>query len=148
MLTSKGKYYSLLFVQKTAGLFDISFYIIKLVHFFLNRMSSSRLASVSEPDVEAQAGDAGRPFSARVQRLQAVAGQLFKGPGVEVVNQHADKAVQLSKGEKGLVSQSCQNPAINDLNANLHFRFVPRFSWACRDHRHLIMPGQLLAGRI
>ena len=44
---------------------------------------------------------------------------------IELVEQGADRGVELGEREKAAMPQPCQDPAPNDLDANLDFSFIP-----------------------
>ena len=46
---------------------------------------------------------------------------------------------QFGEAEETAIAQAGQNPALDDLDADFHFRFVPRFARPCRHDRGVVM---------
>ena len=65
--------------------------------------------------------------------------QMLCLPPVQVFQPFMDGLVQFGEAEETAIAQAGQNPALDDLDADFHFRFVPRFARPCRHDRGVVM---------
>ena len=77
----------------------------------------------------------------RLEQLPAGRAEMLCPARVEIVQQLADGLVQFREAEETAISQAAQDPAFDDLDADLHFRFV---AWFARPRRH---DGGVVMGR-
>ena len=61
-------------------------------------------------------------------------------PVVEIIEQGADRRVEIGQREEAPVPQPRQNPASDHLDPDLYFRLVARFVRPRRDNRGTVMP--------
>lgn len=61
---------------------------------------------------------------------------------IEIVEELADPHVEISEAEEALISQSRQDPALNNQNAAFDLGFVLRSFWAGRQDRRVVMFGE------
>lgn len=88
-----------------------------------------------------------RPECGSVELLEgrlATARQLLEGPTVQVLQQGADALVELSQGEEGVVAQTSQDPALDDLYRHLGFGLVLGLVGPRRDDGDLVVLRPLL----
>ena len=83
-----------------------------------------------------------------LKRLAAVARQLLERLLVQLLEQDTDALVQLGQREEGVVAQADQDPALDDLHADLGLGLILWLVGPRRDHRDLIVLGPLLITRI
>jgi len=88
-----------------------------------------------------------RLLEALEQRSPA-AGTLAKRPLVQRAQKLANRLVELAQREKRPVPQTGQNPALNQLHASFDFGLVARLAHPGRHHRHAVVHGQVLIGRV
>jgi len=88
-----------------------------------------------------------RPVDLLEQRASGGAPAAHR-PIVEIINQRADRLVQLGQREEPPVAQSRQNPALHNLNADFHLGFVARLVGSRRDHRGAVMRGHIGVGAV
>ena len=67
---------------------------------------------------------------------------------VEIINQPADRLVQLGQREEPPVAQPRQNPALHDLDPDFNLRLVTRFVGARRDHRGAVVRRHVGIGAV
>lgn len=67
---------------------------------------------------------------------------------VQRVEQHADRRVEFGQGEEPLVSQPGQDPALDDLDANLDLGLVTRFAGSGRQDRRAVVRRHLGIGPV
>lgn len=63
-----------------------------------------------------------------LEQRPAAGAEMAHGPVVQIGDQRADRAVQLSQGEEPLVPQPGQDPALDNLDSDLDLGLVTRLS--------------------
>ena len=114
----------------------------------------NRIVMLGDLDMVVEAGAALLPFGVLIglgrQRLERRSVECFEQfpagraqmlclPPVQVFQPFMDGLVQFGEAEETAIAQAGQNPALDDLDADFHFRFVPRFARPCRHDRGVIM---------
>ena len=69
-------------------------------------------------------------------------------PVVEIVEQGADRRVEIGQRKEASVPQPRQNPASDHLNPDLYFRFVAPLVRPRRDNRGAVMPRHVGVGPV
>jgi hypothetical protein len=67
-------------------------------------------------------------------------------PCIELGDKLADPRIELIEGEERVFSQAREDPSLNDLDRDLDFRLVARFSRSSRNNGRTIVLGQVLVG--
>ncbi len=75
--------------------------------------------------------------------LLTVAGKLFEQFLIQLDKQGTDALIGFSHREEGVVAQTRQDPSFDELYAHLLLRFIFRFIGTRRDHRNLVVRGEL-----
>ena len=103
----------------------------------------NRIVMLGDLDMVVEAGAALLPFGVLIglgrQRLERRSVECFEQfpagraqmlclPPVQVFQPFMDGLVQFGEAEETAIAQAGQNPALDDLDADFHFRFVPRYS--------------------
>ena len=88
-----------------------------------------------------------RPVEPLEQRSPGCA-EAAHGAVVQLPDQPGDRAVQLGKGEKPLVAQPCQDPALHDLDADLHLGLVARLVGPGRHDGRTVVRRHLAIGPV
>jgi len=65
---------------------------------------------------------------------------------VEFAQEALNVGIEFMQREESKMAKSCQDPALNDLNSDFHFCFVPRFAHPGGDDSKAIVSGHLLIG--
>ena len=80
--------------------------------------------------------------------LRREPGSFWKGRVVEPLEQLGDRGVELGQREEGALAQRGQDPALDQLHRHLDLGLVARAPDARREHRHAVVAGQVLVGRV
>jgi hypothetical protein len=74
--------------------------------------------------------------------------ELLERAHVELLDELADRKVELAEVEEGPVAQRRNDPPLHDEHAALDFRFVLRLAGPRRDHRHAVVLRHLQVGGV
>ena len=74
--------------------------------------------------------------------------ELAERARVESFKQLRDGGVELGQREERSVAKRGQDPALHDLHSDLHLRLVPRAPGPRGQHRHTVVVGQVVVGRV
>lgn len=74
--------------------------------------------------------------------------ELAERAGVEPFKEPGDGGVEFAEGEERAVAKRSQDPALNDLHADLDLGLVARLSHPRWQHRDPVVLGQVVVGRI
>ena len=83
-----------------------------------------------------------------VKQLAPAASPAAHRPVVEIIEQCADRRIKVGQREEAPVPQPRQNPAPDDLDADLDFRFVARTIRPRRDDGGTVMPRHVGIGPV
>ena len=89
----------------------------------------------------------GGPVDLLIERASGGAPAAHR-PVVELIDQLADRLVQLGQREEPPVAQPRQDPALHHLNADLHLRLVARLVRPRRDHRGAVVRRHVGVGAV
>ena len=89
----------------------------------------------------------GRPIDG-VEELAAAGAELAHQAGVELVDQDADRDVQLGEREEAPIAQPRQNPSLDDKNRRLDLGFIARLAWPCRHDGGAVMGREILVSPV
>ena len=69
-------------------------------------------------------------------------------PRIEIGQEPGDPRVGGGEGEEGLVAEPRQNPALRDLDRDLHLRFVTCLRRPCGQNHCAVVLGEFLVGAL
>ena len=83
-----------------------------------------------------------------LEELAAAGTELAHQAGVELVDQDADRDVQLGEREEAPIAQPRQNPSLNDENRRLDLGLVARLARPRRHDGGAVMGREILVGPV